>query len=70
MAVIWGAKNVALQLGWGVCVILLFRTFKHLNKADTKQDIYLKDVILALLWGARKLNAYKKNTSYTLPGFC
>ena len=21
-AVIWSAKNVALQLGWGVCVIL------------------------------------------------
>ena len=28
-------------------------------------DIYLKNAILALLWGARKLNAYK-NISYTV----
>ena len=33
---------------------------------DTKQDIHLKDVILTLSWGEPKLNACKKNTSYTV----
>ena len=32
---------------------------------DTKHNIYLKDVILALSWGARKVNACK-NTSLTV----
>ena len=38
---IWSAKNFALQPSWRVFVLL-----KDSNKADTKQDIYLKVVIL------------------------
>ena len=66
---IWSAKGFALQLWWRVFVLLWICSFKHSNiVADTKQDIYLKDFILALSLGARKyrkLNACK-NTSYTV----
>ena len=50
----WSAKNFALQPCWRLFVRLQIRSFRHLNKADTKQNIYLKDVILALLWGVLK----------------
>ena len=48
-AFIWsGNFFFALQPYWRVFV-LLFCTFKHyIYKANTKQDIYFKDVILAL----------------------
>ena len=45
-ALIWSTKNFALQPYWKVFVLLKICAFKHSNKADTKQDIYLKYVIL------------------------
>ena len=53
-ALIWSAKNFALQPFWRIFVLLNIRIFKHSNKADTMQDIYLKDVNLVLSFGARK----------------
>ena len=44
-------------------MLLKVHTFKHSNYIDTKQDIYLKDVILRE--NIEKLNACKKN-SYTV----
>ena len=49
-------------------MLLHIRVFKHSNQAIYIFVIYLKDVILALSWEAkkyRKLNA-RKNTSYTV----
>ena len=52
MALILSAKNFTLAPCWRFFVLLKICTFNHSNKADTKQDIYLKDVILALSLGA------------------
>ena len=50
MAIIWSAKEFALQLCLRVFALLQTRAFKRDIKGDTKQDVYLKGVILALLW--------------------
>ena len=47
-ALIWSAKNFALQPCWRIFVLLRICAF-----------ISLKDIILALSWGVRKLNACK-----------
>ena len=64
MALIWSAKNFALQPYWRIFVLVKIHTLKHSNNIDTKKDIYLKDVIFALSVGARKLNACKKYHLY------
>ena len=57
----FGVLKISLyNLAGGICAIC---AFKHSNKAETKQEIYLKDVTLALSWGAEtlKLSAGSKN---------
>ena len=49
---IWSAKEFALQPCWRVFLLLKICSFKHSNYIDTKQDIYLKGVILSQ--GVRK----------------
>ena len=65
-ALIWSAQISLYILIGGY---LWYFKFTHSSR-DTKQDIYLKDVILELSWRTRKYwekNAYK-NTSYTVQG--
>ena len=52
MALIWIVKKFSLQPCCRVFVLLGICAFKHSNKVDTKQDIYLKNIILALSGGA------------------
>ena len=56
-----------MQPCWMVYVLLYIRAFKHSN-SNMYIDIYWKDVILALSWGARKERKLYacKNTSYTV----
>ena len=54
MALMWNAKEFALQPCRKVFALLRICAFKHSDKADTKQDIYQKDVILALSLRAQK----------------
>ena len=53
-ALIWSAKNFTFPSCLRVFLFLKIRAFKRSNYIDLKQDIYLKDIILALSWGAQK----------------
>ena len=66
-ALIWSAKNFVLQPCWRVFV---YFKFAH-SSTQTKQHIYLKNVILAFIMGSVKIAKNKmpvKNTCYTVTG--
>ena len=53
-ALIWSTKNFTLQPCWRIFGLLKICVFEYSNLTKFKAVFYLKGVILALSWGARK----------------